>query len=257
MRWLVVLLMAASASAYSLTLPRIGYVRDSANAVRPIYGLAGNFVVGDAGDSDQQAVGFTGPGGFLKSSSSLKFINAAGETVAAFDAPSGPALVGIAADQASAIIHYPQATLWSFWHDGQLDPLSFEPGGSVLALAITTAGKFDAVIARDDGRWLLHVDIASASIESQESFPGTSGPVLLRSSGLRVYVDGTNLVVARPGMDAVPVNLSAAADSFTPETFADLGADWIYVHEAGGGRNLALRITPGREQMFVLPEVGQ
>jgi hypothetical protein len=257
MKYFLMLAMAASAGAYELTLPQIGYFRDSANSVRPIYGLGGNFLCGDASDADLLSFGFTGTGGFLKSSNTLKVLDAAGQALASFDAPDGPAIVGMSVDHASAIVYYPQSTLWNYWHDGQLDTLTFDPGGNVLALATAGAGKFLAVICRDDGRWLLHIDIASASIDAQEPFRGTGGPVLLRGDYLQVYVDGTNLMIARKGGEAVAVDFSAIADSFTPESISDLGADWVHVRESGGGRNLALRITPGREQVFVFPEVAQ
>src|SRR5260221_14688765 len=58
-----------------IATPQIGFMQDGGNALRPVYGIAGNFVLGDSSAADVQAASFSGSFGMLKTASTLIVID--------------------------------------------------------------------------------------------------------------------------------------------------------------------------------------
>src|SRR5437016_3683174 len=74
--------------------PRIGFVQDAAHSIRPMFGLAGNFIAGDAIAADVVSSAFSGSFGLLKTDAAVILVDDVGHTIANLDAPSGSALFG-------------------------------------------------------------------------------------------------------------------------------------------------------------------
>ena len=83
----------AMVCAAQLSSPLIGYVRTRANELRPVYGVAGAFVLGEAVERDVLSAGFTSISGIVKKDDEvLVFLR--GKLVRRHVAPAGPAQFG-------------------------------------------------------------------------------------------------------------------------------------------------------------------
>src|SRR5438552_2392611 len=106
--------------------PRIGFAQDTAHSVRPMFGIAGNFIAGDSVAADVVSSGFSGSFGLLKTESSVTLQDQRGQTIANWDAPSGPALFGFTRDGAPALVYFPSKNLLLQWTGTTFDPVAFE-----------------------------------------------------------------------------------------------------------------------------------
>ena len=87
---LLSLTLAAIASTQpALSPPQVGFLQDSANSLRPVFGIAGNFLMGDSTASDVVAAAFSGSFGILKTDSALIVTDRQGQRIATQDAPAG------------------------------------------------------------------------------------------------------------------------------------------------------------------------
>lgn len=62
--------------------PRIGFWRDAQSRVRPLHGVAGNFIPGAPVREDVVAFAWYGDGGWLRSANGIERLDASGATVA-------------------------------------------------------------------------------------------------------------------------------------------------------------------------------
>lgn len=65
MRRFAIFLLAAGCLPAEMSAPLIGYLRDSAGAVRPVHGVAGAFLLGDAVEQGATAARFSGRSGCI------------------------------------------------------------------------------------------------------------------------------------------------------------------------------------------------
>lgn len=104
-------LLAVTAIA-QITPPRAGFVRDRGGALRPVLGIAGSFVVGDAIEEGVISAGFGKTVGFAKKSTELLVLRA-GEIAERADAPVGDALFYLGNSGEIAEIYFPETReLW-------------------------------------------------------------------------------------------------------------------------------------------------
>jgi hypothetical protein len=79
--------------AAQISDPRIGFVRDRAGDLRPVYGVAGAFVLGDSIQSGVLSAAFNGSGGLAKTADEL-LVFREGKLTERFAAPEGAASFG-------------------------------------------------------------------------------------------------------------------------------------------------------------------
>ena len=81
MRLLSIFLLSAGAWAQpAIAPPQLGFIEDSARALRPAYGLAGNFILGPAVAGNIVSAAFSGSIGLLKTDSSLAAFDSHGKS---------------------------------------------------------------------------------------------------------------------------------------------------------------------------------
>lgn len=249
--------VSAAWAQTSIAPPQAGFMQDGENALRPVYGIAGNFLLGDAASFGVVSAAFSGSFGLLKTDSTLSVTDWRGKTSASQDAPQGPAMFAFAADGSPALVYYPSVNLLLAWNGGAFRFIMFDwsafPASAVRAIAQPDFGHAAMIIQRDDGLWDVRIILATGEIDSQTALPGVSAPVLMLQTGELVYAGATGFVVRRTDgsetrVDAqVPANLS----------LQQMGDGWIQVRDLDGCGQLALRITPGREGLYILPEAGR
>src|SRR5437016_879447 len=131
--FLIALSIAPVALWAQLATPQIGFIQDSGNALRPVYGIAGNFVLGDSAAAGVQAASFSGSFGMLKTRSTLIVIDRQGQVVASQDAPAGPALFAFSRTGAPALAYLPDANVLLQWLDGVFQQVPLDPPTNVLS----------------------------------------------------------------------------------------------------------------------------
>ncbi|HLJ15929.1 MAG TPA: hypothetical protein VKV15_15635 [Bryobacteraceae bacterium] len=258
--------LAASAFAQpALTAPQVGRIRDNNNTVRPVLGLAGSFIVGDAAESGVVSAAFSSNLGILKTDTALIAVDPQNQVLSTQDAPAGSALISFLAlestgAQPQALVYFPQSGALLRWSGSRFDSVPFDAtqfAGDVLSLAVTAVDAATFLVQRDDGLWLVREDLSIGGINSTEPLPGISAPAFLLSDGSLLYLDSGSLILRRADRTESRHRLPIAAASF--EQMAD---EWIHIREQNGGnpnqgREFAVRLTKGRERIYELPQLPQ
>jgi hypothetical protein len=236
-----------------IATPQIGFIQDSGNALRPVYGIAGNFVLGDSAATDVQAASFSVSFGMLKTASTLIVIDRQGQVVASQDAPAGPALFAFSRNGAPALAYLPDANILLHWSDGVFQQVPLDPPTNVLSIASIDAGQAALILQRDDGLWDVRVLLSTGETISQTALLGVTAPALMLATGELIYGDANGIVVRKP--DGAEKHI----DAQLPLTFAfqQIGDGWIQVRDLATQQQYAVRLTEGKEQFYALPGVDQ
>jgi hypothetical protein len=239
---------AALASAQPGILPpRIGFVYGATHSIRPMFGIAANFIAGDPIAADVVSSAFSGSFGLLKTEDTVIVMDASGQTIVTLDAPSGSALFGFSRDGAPALAFFPSKKLLLQWNGTAFDPVTFETPDPVLSISSRDPGFADLIVQRDDTLWEVRIQLAGGLTLRQAALVGVRAPALLLASGDLIYRDSGGVVIRRPGQSEVQI----PADLPGQFQFRQMSSEWIQIND------IAVRITPSRECIFSLPEVEQ
>ncbi len=116
MRAFVLVSLTVCAWAQSgIEVPAIGAMVDSSGALRPVEGVAGNFLLGPATLPGVISAACSRQLCLAKTDS--KIVSPSGEV----DAPAGPAVFGLSGSD--AVVFFPETRTFARWHDDTLDPL--------------------------------------------------------------------------------------------------------------------------------------
>ncbi len=236
-----------------IATPQIGFMQDGGNALRPVYGIAGNFVLGDSAAADVQASSFSGSFGMLKTRSTLIVIDRQGQVVASQDAPAGPALFAFSRTGAPALAYLPDANVLLQWSDGVFQQVPFVFSTTVLSIASVDAEQAAFILLRDDGLWDVRILLSTGEMISQTLLLGITAPALMLATGEVIYGDANGIVVRKPN------GVEKHIDAQLPPTFAfqQIGEGWIQVRDLATQQQYAVRLTEGKEQFYALPGVDQ
>ena len=223
--FLIALSIAPVALWAQLATPQIGFIQDSGNALRPVYGIAGNFVLGDSAAAGVQAASFSGSFGMLKTRSTLIVIDRQGQVVASQDAPAGPALFAFSRTGAPALAYLPDANVLLQWLDGVFQQVPLDSPTNVLSIASIDAGQAAFILQRDDGLWDVRILLSTGEMISQTLLLGITAPALMLATGEVIYGDANGIVVRKPN------GVEKHIDTQLAPTFAfqQIGEGWIQV----------------------------
>lgn len=231
----------------AITPPQLGWVRDAHTGLRPVTGIAANFILGDSVTDGVISSAFSGSFGIVKTDASLSVLDRDGQTVFRMDADSGAALFAFSDDGAPAFVYLAQSQTLFKWNTDRLEPALFNPdlfNGSVQSIASPARDRAAAVVKREDGLWLVDLDLGTQTL-----LPGIEGPVLLRNNGSLLYAGEQGLMLRQAGRSEQPFDSSIAV-----ATFEMMGKDWVHITERDSSRHFAVRLESGREQIYQLPE---
>ncbi len=248
MRALLALLSISAAWAQtSLAPPQVGFIRDSGNALRPVYGIAGNFVLGPAASTGVVSAAFSGSFGWVKTDSTLLVTDRLGQALTSMDAPAGPALFAFSQDGAPSLALFAGTNALIQWNAGTFQQVATLYASTVVSIASPDVDHAALVVQRDDGLWDVRLLLATGETVSQTALPGLRAPVLMLATGDFVYTDADGVVVRKT--DGVELHICTPL----PESFAfqQMGDGWIQLGK------YVVRITAGREQSYALPEAEQ
>jgi hypothetical protein len=246
----------------ALSPPQIGYVQDGARAVHPVYGIAGNFMVGSAVPG--AVVSFASSGSFqlVKTDSAVITLGRLGQVAASMSAPPGPALFAFAQDGTPALAYLPAANELFEWSGGAFQAVTFDPGsleeGEVVSIAAPDPTHAAFIVQRGDILWDVRVLVATGGVDSQSALAGVNAPALMLASGDIVYaaVPGRGRSLTRPnivirGADGSEVELPA--DLPAGFSLAQMGNGWVELRGIGVGSQFAIRTTAGHAGVYRLP----
>jgi hypothetical protein len=251
---LVIVLVASAAAQTSLQPPQLGFAAISGGSLRPVYGLAGNFILGPSVAGNVFSQAFSGSLGLLKTASTLAAFDAQGHILASNNAAPGPALFAFAPDGVTALVYLASSNTLIEWTGNQFEILPFRPEPDiVLAIALPNAFEASLIVQRTDGIWQVALPFTRSRVNSQKALPGVTAPVLALASGDLVYADANGIVLRKPDNSELHIAGRLPAQF----SLTQMDADWVQLSDLASPRRNAIRITPGREGFYQLPEAGQ
>ena len=250
----VVLMLPSAWAQSAIAPPLLGFVEDSASALRPAYGVSGNFILGPSVASKIASVAFSGSIGLLKTDSSLAAFDSAGHLLASLDVASGPALFAFSPAGTTALAFIASSNELVEWRGSAFAPLEFHDkevaASAVLAIAFPTPFEASLIVQRKDTVWELNVPLGAVGIGSQKALIGVRAPVLALPSGDLVYRDAAGIVVRSP--DGSDVHIAAPL----PQSFSleQMNQDWVQLTDLNSSKHFAIHTAAGREGFYQLPE---
>lgn len=226
-------LLGTIAWAQSLQAPQVGLMIDSEGHARPVFGVAASVTV--AAPTASGVLTSACANGFCVLKTAVSIFAGGVESTA-----PGPAMVVI--DGASALIYFPESRRLVRWQAGSLGPVPFDVDGEIVGLR-SVAGAMQFAVRRGGVTW-----IEDSSENALDSLPAPSGPVLLLPNAA-IYTDGEQIVLRR--FDGSELRFDA------PGAQSMLAMEANYVEVRAGKVSYALRVDPGHERIFELPEPTQ
>ncbi|MEK7408831.1 MAG: hypothetical protein AAB225_27520 [Acidobacteriota bacterium] len=245
----LLLCAAATAAQPSLGPPSLGCLRDEQNRLRPVLGVAANFMVGEPWQAGVVAAACSGRFALVKLSGALLLLDESGLPLARWDAPAGPALFAFAAGGDPSLVWFPRAAALYRWRGGLIEPVAVQAdalGPDVTAIAPAAGDRMMAIMSGPDGLWLRSISLATGQVEWEERVHPRAAPALLRPDGTLLLLDNAELVVRGGDSAERRIPLPFPASALEP-----LGEEWVAV-----GRVLALRLRDQGAEIYRLPEVG-
>jgi len=236
----------------AISTPQIGFVQDSANALRRLSGVPGGFWLGDAIRAGVTSSAFSGTLGMAKTKGALYVFDAGGRILFKAQAKPGAALIALADSGDSALAYLASDGVLLRWTGGKLMNVPLDApaiGGEVISIAQPSGTLASMLVERDSRVWLLTLSLESGSIDSQRLLPGVAAQVLLLNNGDLVSANGKGITLARA--NGVDIHFDAALS--TSVAIRRSGAGWVQVSDSSG-RQFALSLQAGHERLYQLPE---
>lgn len=249
-----ILIAATAAAQTSIRPPQLGFAAISGGTLRPVYGLAGNFILGQAIAGSVLSQAFSGSFGLLKTASTLAAFDAQGHMLASTDAASGPALFAFSPDGVTALVYLASSNTFFEWTGSHFATLPFRPEPEiVVSIALPNAFEASLIVQRSDGIWQVQFPFTRSRVNSQRALPGVTAPVLALASGDLVYADANGIVLREPDNSELHIPGQLPAQF----SLTQMDSDWVQLSSLASPRRYAVRLTPGREGFYQLPEAGQ
>jgi hypothetical protein len=226
-RAIAILLLSAGAAAAQIAVPRLGCLVDGARRLRPVFGVGGNFLIGDPETEQVVAAACSDTLTVIKRDDSLEIRTR--DNAIERPAPAGTALFGFSEDGRQALAFFPESGQWLSVSGRSVRPLDAPPlpEGEVAAVGNP---RQPAAVVRKVGE--------------------PNDPVLLLPDGARLSARGWELALTNSAGEERAIALPGPAVALEW-----LGRGWVRVRLAEGEGHLALSIE--REQVYRLPEVAQ
>jgi|SRR5271165_82661 len=253
---LTLIALAAAASAQpAIAPPQIGFACDGATSLRPIYGIAGNFLAGPPALANVVNASYSGSYGLVKTDTAILATDNQGQPIATMDAPAGRALFAFQSDGTPAYAYLPDPHLLLEWLGSTFQIVPFNaglfPSRAVRAIFAPDPSHVGILVQRVNGLTDIRVPVATGQEDSQTVLPGVRGPALVLSTGQLIYADSNGIVVRNADGTEVHVLGSIPAHF----SLAQIGTAWVQLTDTSSGSQYAIRVAPGREGFYSLPEV--
>jgi hypothetical protein len=235
-----------------ITAPQIGFAQDAKSGLRRVSGVAGSFQLSDPIRTGVASSAFSGSLGMAKTETALSVFDAAGQILFQIPVKPGAALFAFADDGESALAYlaHEQALLW--WSRGALTSVALDSraaDGELRSIAQPSATQASILLDRGGSLWALSVSLASGAIEFQRTVRATGSAALLLNNGDLLFDDPEGVTLDRA--NGIRIHFDAKLSGHI--ALRQMGAGWVEISDAGG-RHFALKLQPGRERLYQLPE---
>jgi hypothetical protein len=239
--------------------PTLGFIEDGAHALRPAYGLAGNFILGPRLASNVVSTAFSGSVGLGKTDSSLIAFDSQGRLLGSMHAPPGPALFAFSPSGVTALAYFASSNSLVEWRGSAFAPLSVDCGAdradTVVAIAFPSPFEASLVVERTVAQgageiWQLHLPLGAVGSLSENALAGVRAPVLALPSGDLVYADKSGMVVRR--INATEVRIAARLPAIF--SLQQMTRDWVQLSDLNSSARFAIHTATGHESFYRLPE---
>jgi hypothetical protein len=203
---------------------------DSTGGARAVSGLPGSLSVADPAVSGVVSLACAA---YCLFKTDMSLI-ASGQSV---PAPAGEAL--FAFDASGAFVYFPHSRQLARLQSGQLTPVDFNVSGEIISLRSVNGAPEFAVLVVDQIRIVRDGNVVVYQLP-----PGAQAAMLL--PGSVVYSTASAIVLRRADASELSFPLTGA------NSFVAMGPDYIEIRTPV--TTFGLRITPGREQLFQMPE---
>jgi len=253
----VALIFALASHAHgqqAIVPPQLGFVEDSARSLRPVYGVAGNFILGSSVAGRIISEAFSGSVGLLKTDSSLYAFDSDGRFLASVHVPSGPALFAFSPGASTALAYIASNNSLVQWRGDGFASISLNGDiatQTVLAIAFPNASQVSLLLQRDDTIWRLDLALGALGSVSETALPGIHAPLLVLPSGDLFYRDTSGIVIRRP--DGAEVHVPATLP--VSLSLQQMSREWVQLTDLNSNVQFAIRTTQGREGFYQLPEI--
>lgn len=244
-------MLAAGSALAQMSAPGIGIASDWAGAVRPVVGVAGNLLIGEALVTGANSAAASGRVVLIKTATDVRALDAAGHEITRAAAPSGSALFAFANDGSPAWVWMPRTQSLLGWCAGSFCscPLPMDAiDGEVVAIGAADRSHINLAVNRNDALEVLHVRIRDGAVAATTPLPGAVGAPLLLPDGRVIYsVSGALVERDARGKERRSAFPHSAA------SIAPMSAGWVLVSATGERRHFAVRVADGAA--FQIPEV--
>jgi hypothetical protein len=152
--------ITASVAAHGqVVAPSVGYVRYANGDVRPIYGLPGNYIVGDSVLTSADAVGFSDAGGVLSTGGTLVLMDSKLARVATADVHESSVLLRIDRSIETAVAWLPESQVVLHWNGKSLSAVSVSSivgGDTVTSVRKLDPNTASFVVSKPDRTMALY-----------------------------------------------------------------------------------------------------
>ncbi len=130
------ILASLACAAGGIDTPTAGYARGSAGSIIRVSGVSGAFITAVTDQSGVRSAAFSDRLGLVKTDSTVRVLDMAGNVVNESDAPEGDALFGFDPAGGMAVAWYASAQTFMVYRDGRWSQAQLDASlGTVLAVA--------------------------------------------------------------------------------------------------------------------------
>ncbi len=237
----------------ALSPPVAGLIRDPDGALRPLFGVRGNFLLGRPLLEGAVSAAFSGRFGLVKTESEILLLDGAGEVIEtrpappglaqfAFDGGGNPSTMFLAATR--------DLFVWtrSGWRRVDLPALAGDE--EVVAVGPHEGGTATLLIRRGEALWFQRISVPSGRVLHSGLLPGAHAPALLLAGGTVAHTVDGGIAIRRAKGDETVVPAPVQ-----PERLELVGESWLVATRAGSARSLLVRLEEGSASCYELPEV--
>ncbi len=225
--WILAVTSICSAQS-SLTMPCLGKLVDPAGSLRDLCGVSGSLLLSEPATGSEAVIsaGFSRRAGFIKTARSLKIF----EGTVSWEIPAiaGAALFAFQSNGTPAFAYLVESGELLQWNGQALLPIPIQIEGQVVSIGVGADNGWLAIVRRQDA--LVVVSASNVSAAAEGTFLISGGRILRYSNGALGLGD-----------------LSFPFDT-PPSIVQWINEEWIHLG------NSVLRITPGKEGLFLLSE---
>jgi hypothetical protein len=225
--WLAVLTWLVGSLYAQVRAPKLGIVRYGESAVRPIYGIEANLVIGRQMLPFADAVSFSDFGGLVAVKGRIQLISPRGSVIGEYYANERKPLLDVQGALTTAIAYLPSREALLHWTGRsfvltQLNAGTFSGTATSVQMDGAHSARLLATTARGHVSEIT-ISLVNGQLTSVKFLPGIRGPAFLHQSFV-LFHDRQGLGIEAPNGNRR--TLSLGSKDFTVER---MSSDWLHL----------------------------